>query len=769
MKVFFLLILLYGYCYGLNYETAFKEAIERTKINQTLYNEFLESLYLKDYSLYDIIRISYLDNDNQLLNTTNISKDCLEDMDIVIKAINESVTFNQLSGLKISFNNSIFVNGVMPMIDSAGKIPNGILLGNFVAHGIRTECQNVNVNVPNRSRPLEGAFGRVFINIPNKNTVYNGECITGNYFIWDICVPKSCESHSDMFNLVRSLNISKNSTEISPICDVGTFADNIKFNYKGYIVGILMLVIVIWSLLASLVDIYILPILKENKSTILHKKSFKFIQAMSLYTNIKTILKLPKKKVIPKNEDGSKGTFVRSEIISILHCIRTISIIWVMLGHSLGFVIFLSSNPKDIIGLFGDYSIQYIPNAFFSVDSFFFMSGLLLSFMFFKSLKKNRRRTLSLYNFIMMYAHRIIRLSPSYYMAVAFYTWVFSPKFLNNMPIYLSAAFRSSNTCDEYWWSNFLYINNYVNVKNQCYLVSWYLATDLQIFLFFPIILIPLAISLKFGLIVSLIVLILSTAANIVEVFVYYFPPSDFSYGWMDPRMKDYTDYTEFMYDAPWIRCQIYIIGMLVGYFLQMKKSLKIPFIVNILGWIISLVIMVADIISIRDWVSGHPMDLFPRAMYSAFSKIGWGLSLSFIVISCFYGHGGIINRFMSWPFWAPIGKITYSTYLIHLMIITYVFGAFEGQFVFVSIWNSFIYTILPIIVLSFFFAFVWSAIFEVGVAKIEDLLLDRKGENKKVNGSPIKEKIKIHDKKIEEEINDGWRYSIFSIDKPKI
>uniref|UniRef100_A0A0N5BKR5 Acyl_transf_3 domain-containing protein n=1 Tax=Strongyloides papillosus TaxID=174720 RepID=A0A0N5BKR5_STREA len=158
-----------------------------------------------------------------------------------------------------------------------------------------------------------------------------------------------------------------------------------------------------------------------------------------------------------------------------------------------------------------------------------------------------------------------------------------------------------------------------------------------------------------------------------------------------------------------------------------MKESLKIPFFLNILGWILSLLVMVVDVIVIRDWVSGKPMDLFFRAVYSAFSKIGWGVSLSFIVISCFYGHGGIINRFMSWPYWSPLGKITYSTYLIHLMIIVYVVGGFEGRFVFVSIWNTFIYINLPIIVLSLFFAFFWSAIFEIGVGRIEDPLLGRR------------------------------------------
>ena len=46
----------------------------------------------------------------------------------------------------------------------------------------------------------------------------------------------------------------------------------------------------------------------------------------------------------------------------------------------------------------------------------------------------------------------------------------------------------------------------------QCYLPSWYLAADMQIFVFTPIILVPFAISKVFGLIVAVLALSLSTS-----------------------------------------------------------------------------------------------------------------------------------------------------------------------------------------------------------------------------------------------------------------
>ena len=33
-------------------------------------------------------------------------------------------------------------------------------------------------------------------------------------------------------------------------------------------------------------------------------------------------------------------------------------------------------------------------------------------------------------------------------------------------------------------------------------------------------------------------------------------------------------------------------------------------------------------------------------------------------------GYGGLVNSFLSWPLWAPLSRLTYSCYLIHLEIL---------------------------------------------------------------------------------------------------
>ncbi|EFO13215.1 hypothetical protein LOAG_15315, partial [Loa loa] len=200
------------------------------------------------------------------------------------------------------------------------------------------------------------------------------------------------------------------------------------------------------------------------------------------------------------------------------------------------------------------------------------MSGLLVSYIWFKEYRKDKKKVMSPTAWLLFYIHRIIRLSPPYYIVIAFYTFVFK-SFLVNMPVVLMTT---DDYCEESWWTNFLYLNNFIHYKYQCYLVSWYLATDFQLHIFAPILLIPLALKPMLGYITASLIILLSTAANWVTVYKEYFPPTDFYIGTMDPRMGSYTRYSLLIYQAPWIRCQVYIIGILVGYLFQTVKTLHI-------------------------------------------------------------------------------------------------------------------------------------------------------------------------------------------------
>lgn len=64
--------------------------------------------------------------------------------------------------------------------------------------------------------------------------------------------------------------------------------------------------------------------------------------------------------------------------------------------------------------------------------------------------------------------------------------------------------------------------------------------------------------------------------------------------------------------------------------------------------------------------------------LWASFGRLAWSLVVSWVIYACINGYeGGIINGFLSWSLFAPLSRLTYTIYLIHMHIIfLYHFGA---------------------------------------------------------------------------------------------
>lgn len=60
------------------------------------------------------------------------------------------------------------------------------------------------------------------------------------------------------------------------------------------------------------------------------------------------------------------------------------------------------------------------------------------------------------------------------------------------------------------------------------------------------------------------------------------------------------------------------------------------------------------------------------HGLFDAFSRIGWSISLSYMIFACVHLHssGGPINKFLSLAFWQPLSRLTFAIYLIHYYLI---------------------------------------------------------------------------------------------------
>ena len=96
----------------------------------------------------------------------------------------------------------------------------------------------------------------------------------------------------------------------------------------------------------------------------------------------------------------------KGDHLGCLDGIRFLSMSWVFIGHFLGDILnFPIRNLFQIVQtLYGSYAMDSIRNAFVSVDSFFMISGVLVTYLMLKELDRNRR-----VNYPLMYIHRYLR------------------------------------------------------------------------------------------------------------------------------------------------------------------------------------------------------------------------------------------------------------------------------------------------------------------------------------------------------------------------
>ncbi|XP_018315836.1 nose resistant to fluoxetine protein 6 isoform X2 [Mycetomoellerius zeteki] len=170
--------------------------------------------------------------------------------------------------------------------------------------------------------------------------------------------------------------------------------------------------------------------------------------------------------------------------LTCLHGLRVFSLGWVIMVHTYIQVFSIAENKTLRTVTERNFMFQTVSNATFSVDTFFFISGLLVTILFYRSLgnlnveKGNFLKT-SFTKFIIMILYRFVRLTPAYLfvlgmneiaMKQAQAKTVFSPIVIDHL------------TCEKFWWRNALYLNSLYPRTEMCMLWSWYMANDTQFY-----------------------------------------------------------------------------------------------------------------------------------------------------------------------------------------------------------------------------------------------------------------------------------------------
>lgn len=340
--------------------------------------------------------------------------------------------------------------------------------------------------------------------------------------------------------------------------------------------------------------------------------------------------------------------------------LRAVSILLVLVYHTL--LVYDLSNPhEDISSILAYIGLGWAWgwNGDKGVDVFFVMSGFLISSILLRQYTKTGG--LNLKNF---YLRRYLRLTPAYYLTLTIYWLMSGPN-------------------SEWIWANYLYVNNFIDYGNQAVGWTWSLAVEEQFYFIYPLILIAI---LKYAKkpghwLFWLFVLSFVVRAGIV-LSDETIRTSPFSRAYTDQAYLNH--YFTILYDDLHARFGGLLVGCIAAYNLHFHREKLTQIANSTLGITLTIVGLALVIFFIGFPAYSPEYDQYKtfHTLYYIFNRNFFAMGIGLLILAMLLQQHIIANtlrKFFSLGFWYPIASLSYSLYLIHLVVMSVVIPALNN------------------------------------------------------------------------------------------
>jgi len=235
-------------------------------------------------------------------------------------------------------------------------------------------------------------------------------------------------------------------------------------------------------------------------------------------------------------------------------------------------------------------------------------------------------------------------------------------------------TYISRTACDKYWWTNLLYIDNFVpsDYDTTCMGWSWYLANDMQLYILTPLFFFAYYKNKVIGIIVISVAIFGSLLANFLLSFINNYTP------WL-PALQRNDSYESVVYSKFYTRGVAWLIGVVGAWLLRWHESrqvkLKLPLIAQIIMWLVSAFLITSPVFGTQSlyledgqWSKGEIM------LYLTFGRFAFTLGVAIMMHMLYTGYGTVINWILSFGLWDVFARLTYSAYLYHPILMSVVY-----------------------------------------------------------------------------------------------
>ncbi|KAK0074969.1 hypothetical protein PV325_007579, partial [Microctonus aethiopoides] len=623
------------------------------------------------------------------------------------------------------------------MFDSSTKYPEGIMTGHIKHYGNFDECYQIGTTIKDYASEkdaevINGKYCLIKVNYYKLNSSndhvgpYTLE-FDPNASVWEaikeigdfrrfkryllelaLCVPDACNEEDikkaldeplKKFGLEEGLLIK---TGVKGQCQSQSTSPKFSTSAKIYcciILGLFFLVAV-----STLYDLTLNDVKdEENKSSLVG-----ILLCFSVQRNFKSVTNI---------NIGHPG-------LDAIYLFRVFFMCCTILGHrSLQYYTNSVINSEYLESTHTSSSFILLHNGPIIVEIFFTFGGVLLAYYMLNNLDKTKKT-----NFIMAISIRYLRFTPSYAVVIFFIALILPHLGAGPDWDYKIASLESSN-CADNWWTNLLYINNYVNTNKLCMFQSWYISVDFHLYIMaLFVIYLFWKMPRKFGYPFLIVIIIAGCAIPFYITYVYNVQPLLM----LTPRIRDVKE--DFYYIEHYIktheRIASYFIGVLGGAIIY-DHSLS-PWTIK-RRWVSSLIIISSILVAIKTLSMGlkfHDPNinppLFEKALYASLNRPIVALATVVIGIVQSVSDQSEFYHKLFTPRWAqPIARLTYGAYLLNTIPQAFDMGIARSARIF-SLHDLFYNSVTDIFV-SFLLALILSLVVEGPFRRIEKQIITKR------------------------------------------
>lgn len=349
----------------------------------------------------------------------------------------------------------------------------------------------------------------------------------------------------------------------------------------------------------------------------------------------------------------------RSENLSyaFLNGVRFLSITWIVLGHVYAGMTEILSGRLNMLFFFDNWICSIVTAGFLSVDTFMFISGFLLAHSAF-----NQKRHPILIAVIGIFRRYIRVMVPVMFLMIC----------MQLLPLVIQGPttaqyYRNVQDMIDRHWSDFLLqIYNFRHEVHSIALIHvWYVSADFQLFLVSLVVLLMFRWS-KFWCGTAFVVLsLLSCVVSTTQVHKTEITPFMIA---MTENFRTAQNVMNKYYVLPYYHAVCFFSGCTTWLVKDYFSGQTLPKVATASCWFASLACGITCVFIKYPWYHvKEPTNDMGKLSTAFFDRILWSISLSWITLACSTNRGGIMESFLSWKGFAPLGKLSFAVYLVHM------------------------------------------------------------------------------------------------------